>query len=114
MAIAGAHEKITQTVLCWTGVTAQPHRFGGTEYLLGTREIGHIHGDYLVDIPFPSKVRNEIVAAKSAEPHHLLSDSGWISFYIRESADIERVIALLERSYAIAYQQYQRRTVLEP
>ncbi|MCX6047143.1 MAG: DUF5519 family protein [Chloroflexi bacterium] len=111
MPIAGAGVQITQTVLSWSGVTAQPHRFGGTEYLLGTREIGHIHGDYLVDIPFPSKVRNEIVAAQQAEPHHLLSDSGWISFYIREPADIERAIALLQRSYTIALHQQQKRMV---
>ncbi len=113
MAIAGAREQITQAALRWAGVTTQSHRFGGTEYLLGTREIGHIHGDYLVDIPFPSKVRNEIIAAKAAEPHHLLSDSGWISFYIREPADVERAIALLQRSYRIAEQQHQKRTVLE-
>jgi hypothetical protein len=109
MSISGAREKITQNALTWAGVTAQPHRFGGTEYLLGTREIGHIHGDYLVDIPFPSKVRNEIVAAGQAEPHHLLSDSGWISFYIREVADVDRAVTLLQRSYEIAMQQHQKR-----
>ncbi len=42
-------------------MTAHPHRFGGTEYRLGKRELGHIHGDYLVDIPFPKKVRDEIM-----------------------------------------------------
>ena len=41
----------------WPGVEAHPHRFGGTEYRIGKREIGHIHGDALVDIPFPTKVR---------------------------------------------------------
>jgi predicted DNA-binding protein (MmcQ/YjbR family) len=87
-------------------VTALPHRFGGTEYRLGERrELGHIHGDTLVDIPFPTKVRNELVAAGRAEPHHLLSDSGWISFYIREAADVERAIELLRLSYEIATKQ---------
>jgi hypothetical protein len=109
MSISGAHKQITQTALSWAGVTAQPHRFGGTEYLLGTREIGHIHGDTLVDIPFPTKVRHEIVAAGQAEPHHILPDSGWISFYLREPPDVERAIALLQRSYAIAIQQQQSR-----
>ncbi len=110
MSISGAHEQITQAALSWAGVTAQPHRFGGTEYLLGTREIGHIHGDYLVDIPFPTKIRNEIVAAGQAEPHHLLGDSGWISFYVREPADVKRAIVLLQRSYEIASKQQQKRT----
>ena len=61
--------------------------------------MGHIHGDHMLDIPFPKKVRDELVAAGMAEPHHLLPDTGWISFYLRESADVERAIALLRRSY---------------
>ena len=112
MTINNAQKQITQAVLSCAGVTSQPHRFGGIEYLFGTREIGHIHGDYLVDIPFPTKVRHEIVQAGEAEPHHLLRDSGWISFYLREPADIERAIALLQRSYAIAAKQHQKR--IEP
>jgi hypothetical protein len=106
--VAGAHEQITQAVLAWTGVTAQPHRFGGTEYNLGSREIGHIHGDYLVDIPFPTKIRNAIVAAGEAEPHHMLAESGWVSFYLREAGDVDRAVDLLHRSYKIANKQHER------
>ncbi len=110
MPIQDAGKQITQRVLSWQGMTAQPHRFGGTEYLLGRREIGHVHGDHMVDIPFPTKVRHEIVDAGQAQPHHLLHDSGWISFYIREEADVERALTLLHRSYLIATKQYEKRT----
>jgi hypothetical protein len=72
MSVKGAKEKIHAAVTSWPGVTAHPHRFGGTEYRLGKRELGHIHGDALVDIPFPLKVRDEVVAAGRAEPHHIL------------------------------------------
>lgn len=109
MSISGAQMTITTTVLSWTGTRSEPHRFGGVEYLLGRREIGHIHGDRLVDIPFPTKIRNEIVNAGRAEPHHLLADSGWVSLYIREEADVERAIALLHMSYEIAATQRSRR-----
>jgi hypothetical protein len=105
MSIRGAKEQITQAVLSWEGVTAQPHRFGGTEYRLGRREIGHIHGDYLVDIPFPKKVRDEIIAAGRAEPHHILPESGWISFYLREPTDVERAIGLFRQSFELAVKQ---------
>jgi Family of unknown function (DUF5519) len=88
--------------MSWSGVTAQPHRFGGTEYRLGRREIGHVHGDHLVDIPFPKNVRNELIAAGLAEPHHILPDSGWISFYIKRADQVESAIALLRRSYDLA------------
>jgi hypothetical protein len=101
----GAQEKITKAVTAWEGVTLKPHRFGGVEYVMGTREIGHIHGDNLVDIPFPKKIRDEVVSSGRAQPHHILPETGWVSFYLREAADIERAIDLLEESYRIAQKQ---------
>ncbi len=105
MAVRGAAYKIQQAVLSWPQVEAHPHRFGGVEYRLGKREIGHIHGDHLVDIPFPTKVRDEVVAAGQAQPHHILPDSGWVSLYLREAADVDRAIALFQRSFEIAARQ---------
>ena len=78
------------------------------EFNLGRREIGHIHGDSLVDIPFPKKVRDEIIAAGRAQPHHLLSESGWVSFYLRQEGDVARAIDLLRISYEIAINQKSR------
>jgi hypothetical protein len=108
MPVRGARDQITETVLGWDGVAVQPHRFGGVEYRLGRRELGHIHGDYLVDIPFPKKVRDEIVAAGRAKPHHILPESGWISFYIHEPADVEQAITLLRQSFELALKQRAR------
>ena len=108
--VAGAQERITQIVVRWRGVSTAPHRFGGTEYRLGSREIGHIHGDHMLDIPFPVKMRNEIIEAGRAEPHHLLPETGWVSFYIRTPDDIARAVALLEESYTIAQAQLARRS----
>jgi hypothetical protein len=105
----GAQAEIIQTVLAWEGVTQEPHRFGGVEFCLGKREIGHIHGDWLVDIPFPTKVRDEVVAAGQADPHHILPKSGWISRYLRQPEDMETAISLLRRSYEIALKQRNRR-----
>ena len=85
--------------------TSQPHRFGGTEYCLGRREIGHVHGDSLVDIPFPKTVRNELVAGGRAKAHHILPDSGWVSIYLRQASDVDRAIELLRLSFEIANQR---------
>ncbi len=109
MALKNAQDAITQTLLSWEGVTTAPHRFGGLEYRLGTRELGHIHGDHLVDIPFPKKVRDEIVTAGFAEPHHILPETGWVSFYLQEDGDVQKAIELLRRSYEIAVKQKQPR-----
>ncbi len=109
MSVSGASEQIKQALSTWPGVESHPHRFGGVEYRLGRREIGHMHGDYLVDIPFPKRIRDELIAAGAAEPHHILPESGWISFYVRSEPDIERAIALFRRSYEVALHQHDRR-----
>lgn len=113
MAIHEARQKIHEAVSNWPGVTAYPHRFGGTEYRLGKRELDHIHGDHLVDIPFPKKVRDEIIAAGRAEPHHVLPDSGWISFYLNETVDVEKAIGLLRQSFELAEKQWSRKHARE-
>jgi Family of unknown function (DUF5519) len=95
-------ERIQQTVAVWEGVGSQPHRFGGIEFRYGKREIGHLHGDYLLDIPFARKVRDELVEAGGVTPHHILPESGWVSFYIRREEDIDEAIGLLNLSFELA------------
>jgi len=109
MSVSNAQKRITQTLNSWDGISTALHRFGGVEYRLGTRELGHIHGDHLLDIPFPKKVRDEIVNAGIAQPHHILPETGWVSFYLREEGDVQKAIVLLRRSYEIALKQKQPR-----
>jgi hypothetical protein len=97
-----AHEKIVKTVSSWEGVRASPHRFGGTEFRFGKRELGHIHGDSFADIVFPMEVRNRLVAEGRVEPHHILSESGWITFRFGKLEDIDSAIDLFKLSYEIA------------
>jgi len=102
MPVKGAAEEIHVKVTRWEGIEHAPHRFGGTEYRVGHREIGHVHGDSLVDIPFPMPVRNELIEYGMAEPHHVLPKSGWVSIFVRNPIDVERAVRLLRRSYEIA------------
>jgi hypothetical protein len=106
MTLKDASAQIQAAVLEWPGVTMHPHRFGGVEYRLGARELGHVHGDHLVDIPFPTRVRDEIVAAGLAEPHHILPDTGWVSLYLRVPGDAERAVELLRRSFDLARRKW--------
>ncbi len=92
-------EYIQNEVTTWDGITANPHRFGGIEFNLGTTEVGHIHRNGMVDIPFNSKIRNQLIAEGKAEPHHLLADTGWISFYIRSDVDVQAAVDLFRLSY---------------
>jgi hypothetical protein len=92
-------ERIAATVRSWPGVEAAPHRFGGVEFRLGRRELGHIHGDRIADLPFPRRVRDELIAEGRARPHHVLPDSGWITTSIRSEDDAEKAIELFRMAY---------------
>src|SRR5687768_18175123 len=91
--------RITDEVSSWEGVTTHPHRFGGVEFRLGKRELGHLHGDRLADLPFPRRIRDELVAAGRARPHHVLPESGWVSRTIAGPEDVDEVVALFRLSY---------------
>lgn len=101
----GASTAIEKAVTAWNGVTAHQHRFGGIEFRLGKRELGHIHGDSLVDIPFPMNIRSQLIAEGVVQKHHVLPDSGWISFFVRTEGDIEKAIELFRISYDTAMRQ---------
>ena len=62
----------------------------------------------MLDIPFPKSVRDEIVAAGEAEPHHIHPNSGWVSVFLRTEEDVERAIRLLARSFSLAADQRER------
>jgi Family of unknown function (DUF5519) len=95
----GIGERITAEVGSWDGVTSRPHRFGGVAFMLGKRELGHIHGDRLADLPFPRGVAEELIAEGKALPHHVVRDSGWVSKPIRSEEDVDAVLALFRLSY---------------
>jgi Family of unknown function (DUF5519) len=111
MGVRRAGEKIDAAMRGLPGVSAGPHRFGGTEYRVGRREIGHVHGDALVDIPFTKKVREELVAAGRAERHHVLPESGWVSVWLREAGDVDRAVELLKLSFETAAERRLREKI---
>jgi hypothetical protein len=93
------HDAIVRRVAAWSGVTIAPHRFGGTAFRFGHRELGHLHGDRLADLPFPLLIRDELVAAGRAQAHHIHRESGWVSYAIRDQSDVERVVDLFRLNY---------------
>jgi Luciferase len=92
-------EAIEHELLCWPGVTAGRHRFGGRAFHVGKIEIGHLHRSHVADLPFPQAIRDELVSSGKVSRHHHLPDSGWVSFYIRDKTDIPAVLALFRRNY---------------
>ncbi|HYY32367.1 MAG TPA: luciferase family protein [Gaiellaceae bacterium] len=102
-------ERVAQELLGWEGVSSAPHRFGGVAFFLGKREVGHLHGDRLADLPFPKPVRDELVESGRAKPHHVMPESGWVSFWIEGDDDLPRVLELFRMSYERARAAADRR-----
>jgi hypothetical protein len=97
--MSGAGERIKAELLAWQGVSAEPHRFGGIEYRYGRKELGHVHGDRLADLPFPRPIHDRLIADGLADPHHVLPDTGWVSRWIESDDEAPDVIALFRLNY---------------
>src|SRR5258708_39734947 len=102
MSVDNAKKRIAGAGSYGGEITLAPQRFGGTAFMLGKRELGHIHGDRLVDIPFPKPVRDQLVSSGQAEPHHILPNSGWIIYFLRTEADVDHAIELRRTSFDLA------------
>jgi hypothetical protein len=97
--MASIREKIEREVAGWGGVEERPHRYGGVEFRVRGHEIGHLHGSRLADLPFPVRMRKELVAAGKAQLHHVLPEAGWVSYPIRDERDVAGVLELFRLNY---------------
>jgi len=91
--------RLEDEISSWQNVSVHPHRFGGKEYKFGKAEIGHVHGNGTVDIPFPRAVRDALVEEGHAEEHRWVPDSGWTTFRVRSESDIQHALELMRMSY---------------
>jgi hypothetical protein len=92
-------ERIEHEVASWDGVSVHEHRFGGVEFRLGRRELGHLHGGRWADLRFQRTVRDMLVETGRAQPHHVLPETGWVSKPILSDDDVADVIELFRLSY---------------
>jgi hypothetical protein len=102
-------DHLVAEVAGWEGISTAPHRYGGTEFRLGTREVGHLHRGGMLDIPFQKAIRDALIADGRAEPHHLLHDTGWISYYVRSERDMAGALWLLRLAYLVSLRRPSQR-----
>ena len=92
-------ETIEREVTGWPGVETRAHRFGGVEFRVNGHEIGHLHGERMADLPFPVRMREELVEAGAAQVHHVLPRTGWVSYRIRGEEDVDGALELFRKNY---------------
>ena len=122
-------KRMIEEVSKWPSVTVRSHPFGGIEICVKRRDVGHIHGDRLVDLPLPSRSKrtkqnmptmtgasyiddHDISKEKEDEkdtivrkdmlllpPSHTYKESGWIGYYPRSIDDVPILIKKLKLQY---------------
>ena len=95
---ATSSDRITAAVSAWPGVEVQPGRFGARAFVLGRRELGHLHGDRAAHFAFPRAVRDALVAEGRVGPHPVDSP-GLAARAIRSPEDEAAVVELLRLNY---------------
>jgi hypothetical protein len=91
--------KLEEEVSAWPSVSVHPHRFGGREFLFERAEVGHVHSNGIIDIPFTRPIHDLLLTEGLAEQHRWVPDSGWITFRIRNGQDVDHALWLMRLSY---------------
>jgi Family of unknown function (DUF5519) len=92
------YQTIADELTTWPGITTGPGRFGATTFCYRTREVGHLHGSSHADLPFPTKLRHQLVSEGRAEPHHFLPESGWVTVPLAADG-VTRALELFRLNY---------------
>ena len=90
---------IEREVKSWPGVTTGDTGRGGLQLNYGRVELGHLHGSSFADLPFPKKVRDQLIAEGRASVHPPLPNSGWVRRRMDSPEDTEAVIELFHMNY---------------
>jgi Family of unknown function (DUF5519) len=95
-----AQDRLVETVTEWPGVTLEEGRFGSTRFMLGRRELGHVHGSSILDLPLPKPLKSELIERGEAIPHRFTPpESGWVTIELDDTDAVERAIRLLRERY---------------
>jgi hypothetical protein len=90
---------IEREVKSWPGVTTGDTGRGGLQFTYGRVELGHLHGSSFADLPFPKRVRDELIAQGRALVHPPLPESGWVRRRMDSPEDALAVIELFRMNY---------------
>ena len=102
-------DRIAAEVGAWEGVAPVPHPRVGIQFRLGRRELGHVHPERAADLPFPRRVRDELIAEGRAIEHPFARDTGWVRKPLATPEDAVAAIELFRLGYERANAANARR-----
>ncbi|QGQ98885.1 hypothetical protein EHS13_30410 [Paenibacillus psychroresistens] len=93
------NDQIEAEILQIPGIELSLHKYGGTQFNYCTKELGHLHSNGLLDILTSKAVKAAYLSKGLAENHHVMPQSGWVSFYIGSIEDQQQAVLLLKEAY---------------
>lgn len=108
----GQEKPLIEELSAWPNVSIAPHRFSAVEFTLGDREIGHVHQGRVLDINFPKRIHDLLIAEGRTNEHHI-AGGGWTTYYVNSEADIEDALWLLRIAYLHTALIFRRKPVGE-
>ena len=103
-----AHDDIIREVSGWPGVTIGINDRNGQVFTHGRVELGHLHGSAVAHLPFPRKVRDQLLAEGRVTRHPVMPDSGWSERRIAGPEDTSDVIRLFRLNYDRVHDRAKR------
>ena len=95
-----AGDRLVEVVTGWSGVTLEEGRFGSTRFMVGRRELGHVHGSSILDMPLPKPLKAELIERGEAIQHrYTRPDSGWVTIKLDGADAVERAVGILRERY---------------
>ena len=90
-----AIEDLEQQALRLPGLRLKVHKLGGTEFVRDGHELGHLHGNGLLDVAVGLAPAQTLLATGQVRPHHVFPHSKWVSFQLESEADVAFALQLL-------------------
>ena len=53
----------------------------------------------MTNLPFPVRMREELVESGKAQLHHMLPQTGWVSYYLSGEEDVAGALDLFKKNY---------------
>jgi RNA polymerase sigma factor (sigma-70 family) len=92
--------RVVSEALSWPGVSRSKGHFGSVALRVGRRELGHLHGDAVADVPLSPELRDQLVKDGVALEYQMQPDSGWVRVPLETEDDVQRALKLLRANYS--------------
>jgi RNA polymerase sigma factor (sigma-70 family) len=92
-------ERIITEALSWPGVHRAKGHLGSVVLRVGQRELGHLHGDAVADVPLAPWMRDQLTKDTTPEGLQPRHDSGWITVPLETEEAVQQALALLRGNY---------------